>query len=94
MKIKQARTLTGYEKVPWYEGYNLCPCDYCDREMTRYNSCNELKTSYEYEEYNQAYNKCVFQSILWMFSKAKVAVLPDSMAQARQDGVDLVVGLF
>ncbi len=77
MKIKQARSLTGYEKVPWYEGYNLCLCDYCEREMNRYNSCNELKTSYEYDEYNQACNKCVI-----------------NMAQAVQDDVDVVAGLF
>lgn len=59
MNITKAREVTRYEKVPFYEYEDGGCCDYCKESYTRYNSANELKTSYEYDEYNQACNKCV-----------------------------------
>ena len=59
MKIKQARSLTGYEKVAWDCGYAGEECDYCKSIYTRHNSCNEIRTSYMDDDYNLACNKCV-----------------------------------
>lgn len=78
MKITEARKITGYEKLPYYEYEEGCSfCDYCKETFTRFNSANELKTSYEYDEYNTACNKCVID-----------------MAKAVESGVAIVVGLF
>lgn len=77
MNITKARSITGYEKVPYEEYCDGGTCYYCKEKYTRFNSMNELRTSYEYDEYNEACNKCVI-----------------SMAKARENGVDLIVGLF
>lgn len=58
IKIEEARNITGYEKQSFDE-YDGCKCDYCNSIMTKSNSGNELKTSYEYDEYNFACSKCV-----------------------------------
>ena len=59
MKIAEARVITGYEKSPYYEYKDGGSCDYCKESYTRSNASNEKKTSYEYDEYNYACNKCV-----------------------------------
>lgn len=57
MLIKQARAITGFEKCTYENGYSdRCTCG---EKMTRWNSENYLKTSFEYDEYEYACNKCV-----------------------------------
>lgn len=59
MKIREAREITGYEKMPYYEYSDGGICYYCGSVYSRLNSANEKRTSFEYEEFNQACNKCV-----------------------------------
>lgn len=59
MKIKDARQITGYEKLPYYEYEHGGNCDLCGEKLTRHNSGNEKKVSFEYDEYISSCNKCV-----------------------------------
>lgn len=59
MNIEEARRVTGYEKLDYCEYEEGGVCDYCKESYTRLNSANEKKTSYEYDEFNSACNKCV-----------------------------------
>lgn len=59
MKISEARFITGYEKLPYYEQYDGGKCDYCGEKFSRSNQMNEKRTSYEYDEVNTACSKCV-----------------------------------
>lgn len=56
MLIKDARSLTGYEGLSLENSPSHCDCGCV---ISRHNSYNEKKTSFEYDEFDYACNKCV-----------------------------------
>ncbi len=57
ISIKEAREITNANKREYTgEGFE---CDGCYSATGRSNSMNEIKTSYEYDEFDYRCNKCI-----------------------------------